>query len=298
MKRLVYFCINEKYIELFLRNYTVLRRLNQNKIDILCITDTIDCADKVKQKCKDVYTLTPETINIRYDGLFRIAEWDKAEDYTSFLYLDADNFAIKPLDKIFELIENDENVIHGAPEAISMRDPLMSNEMVDRCAWRYHHNDLLDDPPYNSGIFGFSQKMLKWFPELVVYANENKDRNTIVADQQPFNHFTIENNIIHPTFAGIVCFKRLKSDRYGEYERVKLEDSWFVHFIEPYSQPETKLIRAKVELKDVICSPDEILDFITEDIIHLKKTLQDLNRSLNSIEKEKLFAIIKDASTL
>ena len=216
VSNLVYYICDNNYSDVLEIN---LKHLYQhNNVDTCCIAPH-GFIPEAKYAPTHIHYV--DDFDYKYTAKFIIGDWDKIYNYENILYLDVDAIPKKDLGEIFETIQNQNDIIHGVVEKISLNN-----------SDSYHKfsNDHYPDNTfaYNAGTFGFNIKMLNIFKDYLLFTSEIK--NIAELDQPIFNEFFNKIKLIQPTLSKFVHLYNM-NDIYKDINQTSLDSASIVHFL-------------------------------------------------------------------
>lgn len=235
-KNLIYFSVNERYIECLNFNLTLIKKITPGCFDVCCIIPK--GLDGIAHK---IHTFgLPEPFNL-HSSRFSIVQWENFENYNNFLYLDADAVLVKSPNMIFDVIERQPEFIHGVKEKENISD-------VTDSFFRFTTDDIYGYTGFNSGTFGFNRKMKNVICEFIEYINANK--HMALNDQPLYNEFFNGKKNILPTLSNFVYLKDpIRLYDINKINMTSKHEATIIHFLGRYGDLDYKLTAIKEEFK-------------------------------------------------
>jgi lipopolysaccharide biosynthesis glycosyltransferase len=211
---LVYYICDDYYKDVLSVNLKHLYK--HNDVDTCCIAPR---GFKPNKKHSPTHIYYVDNFDYKYTAKFIISEWNKISNYENILYLDTDAIPCKPLHDVFNTIQEQNNVMHGVLEKLSLNKSDLYH--------KFSHDIYPDNThAYNAGTFGFNIKLLPILNEYIQYTNEV--RGKAILDQPIFNEFFNKKKIIYPTLSK---FTYLFNDIYKDINNTPLSLASIVHFL-------------------------------------------------------------------
>lgn len=216
-KNLVYYICDESYKDVLQLN---LKHLYQNNdtVDTLCITPNNFSFQE--HEIGTTYVAHTDVFDYRYTSKFIINKWSLAHNYENFLYLDVDAVPVRPLNDIFNCIEQQKYIIHGVREKNSLQRSDLYHKFSNTVYPEHIH-------AYNAGTFGFNKGCLNYFNVLLEYINSVKQHASL--DQPIFNEFFVTLNLIYPTLSNFVHL--YNDDCYKDINKISTKEASVIHFL-------------------------------------------------------------------
>jgi lipopolysaccharide biosynthesis glycosyltransferase len=246
-KNLIYYQVNEAYLNCFLYNVKLCRKYNDT--DICCIIPKT-LQEKIPA---DIFFFCPEEFDHRSTAKYQIVNWERFHEYDNILYLDCDAFVKKTLTPIFDIIQNEPNYIHGVKELHNLKDG-DHYFRITKNIYEEGHNHA-----YNAGTFGFNKQLTPYFIELIDYIKQPEYQNIYVrfSEQPYFNEFFSGiKNIIKPTLSNFVYLGGRNSSFNSTSPRsctnsMSFDDATVIHYLGGWGGGgDGKLLQAQHEINE------------------------------------------------
>ena len=219
MKRLVYFAVDSNFLELLYYNLQWMRKVDDTDVCIIAPHGL-----RIRPPSNNVHVFCPHHFDLWFTAKLRIVEWPQFINYDTFIYLDADAFAVRSLKDVFQTIEASPAYIHA----------VMEKESTDGAQkfFRISSHDYADQRGYNFGTFGFMRSAHPLILEFLTFVDTNRLNAKI--DQALFNEFFAgAKNIMRHSLQKYVYLYN-KHGLYNMVNGIILEEACIVHFLGNY----------------------------------------------------------------
>lgn len=160
-----------------------------NDVDICCICP-IDFDAPIKN-CKYFHI---DNFDFRYTSKFVINQWEEAEKYNNFLFLDNDILCQNAITSLFDIVKSNPHFMHGVTEFQGFGEVPTHNIPY----FRIFDNILnKESGAYNAGTFAFNKYIFPLLKEYLDFTRMHKEK--AICDQPLFNEFFIDRNAVTPS---------------------------------------------------------------------------------------------------
>jgi lipopolysaccharide biosynthesis glycosyltransferase len=199
-KKLIYYSINENYLDTLDIALNSLRENKTEDIDILIITNSI-CEEVLLEKHNDLLYHVVEkkhtSESMAGQNKYKIATYDGLENYEKVIYLDSDTLVIKDINILFDYMDEDEvytNQGYGSDLSHKTFSFGLTGEEIKQIKSEKKFG-------LNSGVFGFTKKQIPFMKLLNDFVQGNKHNKLEASYDQPFfGTFMYRNNKTYKQF--------------------------------------------------------------------------------------------------